>query len=91
MSIYEEIKKEREYQDRKWGHHADDNLNTPWMWVSYIGHYATTWMAGTFSLNSSMTDNFRTAMVKVAAIAVAAIESIDRQRAQNGKTFYEVK
>lgn len=33
-------------------------------------------------------DAFRKAMVKTAAVALAAIESIDRQRASNGKTFY---
>jgi hypothetical protein len=29
-------------------------------------------------------------MIKVAAIAVAAVESLDRQKAKNGKPFYQV-
>lgn len=88
--ILEEIKNEREYQDQKWGHELDDKENTPWMWASYIGQYATKWMAGTFiPLKQDVTASFRTCMVKVAALAVAAIQSIDRQREENGKTFYE--
>lgn len=59
-NILNEIRMEREYQDKRWGHVVDDTLNTPWMWSAYI-----------------------------AAICVAAIESIDRQRSANSKTFYE--
>jgi hypothetical protein len=59
------------------------------MWAAYIAQYATRWMAGTFSITRSITDAFRTSMIKTAAIAVAAVESIDRQREANGSTFYE--
>lgn len=90
MSIYDEIKAEHEYQDGKWGHETDDTLNTPWMWAAYISAYATKWMAGTFlPLGNVTTDAFRKGMIKVASLAVAAIESIDRQRSQNGKAFFE--
>ena len=90
MSIYDEIKTERDYQDGKWGHKADDELNTPWMWAAYIAKYSTNWMRGTFlPLGKDASDGFRTAMIKVAALAVAAIESLDRQRASVGKPFYE--
>lgn len=88
-AILNEIRNERTYQKGKWGNESDDTKNTPWMWASYIGQYATGWMRGAFSLTGSDTTLFRTAMIKVAAIAVAAIESIDRQRAENGKPFYE--
>lgn len=90
MSVYEEIKKEREYQDGKWGHETDDTLNTPWMWVSYITAYSTKWMKGTFApLSKEISDDFRTKMIKTAAIAVAAVESIDRQRVEKSKAFFE--
>ena len=89
-TIYDEIKAERDYQREKWGDRADDTLNTPWMWAAYIGQYATKWMRGTFlPLKTDVTDAFRECMVKVASLAVAAIESIDRQRMSNEKTFYE--
>lgn len=90
MSIFEEIAAEREYQRKKWGDEADDQLNTPWMFAAYIAQYATKWMSGTFlPLSRGTTNTFRTCMVKVAAIAVAAIESVDRQREKEGQTFYE--
>lgn len=90
MSVYDEIKTERDYQDKRWGLVTDDTLNTPWMWASYIGSYATKWMEGSFApLRVQVTDDFRKKMVKTAALAVAAIESLDRQRAAKGHTFYE--
>jgi hypothetical protein len=89
--IFREINIERKYQTDKWGVEADDQLNTPWMWASYIAQYATRWMTGSFVINSDTTALFRTAMIKVAATAIAAVESIDRQRAANGKPFYEVE
>lgn len=89
-SVYDEIKAERRYQDSRWGHHVDDMNNTPWMWCAYIAGYSTRWMAGTFlPLKHSVTDSFRVAMIKTAAICVAAVESIDRQRVAKGHTFYE--
>ena len=88
--ILEEIRKERGYQDGKWGHKDDDELNTPWMWTAYIASYASRWMRGTFfPLSTSTTDDFRTFMVKTAALAIAAVESLDRQREENGRAFYE--
>lgn len=60
------------------------------MWASYIAQYATRWMAGTFlPLKRDVTNTFRSSMVKVATLAIAAIESVDRQRENNEKTFYE--
>lgn len=89
MSILEEIKNERARQDAMWGHEIDDTKNTPWMWAAYIAQYATKWMVGSFTpFERTTVDGFRTCMVKVAAIAVAAIESLDRQRAKGG-AFYE--
>lgn len=90
MSVYEEIQAERAHQDARWGTDLDDSKNTPWMWTAYIAQQSTRWMAGFFApLKQSATDTFRTAMVKTAATAIAAIESIDRQRAEHGSTFYE--
>ncbi len=88
--ILTEILNERNYQREKWGDEADDTLNTPWMWAAYIGQYSTKWMVGTFlPLKTDTTDEFRKCMIKVATLALAAIESVDRQRKENQKTFYE--
>lgn len=90
MTVYDEIQAERDYQDSRWGTGSDDEQNTPWMWAAYIASYSTRWMAGSFMpLEYTIVSNFRAMMVKVAAIAVAAVESVDRQRAKDGKTFYE--
>ena len=86
MSVYDEIKAERDYQDGKWGHVKDDTLNTPFHWVTWIVKSAIAFTDGTWSPSA---DSFRKAMLKVAALAVAAVESLDRQRAENGKAFYE--
>lgn len=88
--IYGSIRQEREYQVGKWGNDADDNLNTPNDFVSYINAFSTKWFPGGFAPYTTETvDAFRESMVKVAALAVAAIESVDRQRDEAGHTFYE--
>lgn len=88
--IYEEVEKERDYQQQRWGDTVDDTHNTPWMWCAYIAGYATKWMVGTFlPLDRSVTNAFRKCMVNTATVCIAAIESVDRQREEAGKTFYE--
>lgn len=89
-SILENINAERMYQEGKWGNTTDDTENTPNDFVSYISHYATKWFPGGFTPYSPKTvDDFRTSMLKTAAICVAAIESVDRQRTEAGHAFYE--
>lgn len=88
--VLEEIAAEREYQQERWGNEADDKLNTPNDFVSYIGNYSTKWFPGGFTpYNPDTVDAFRKSMIKTAALAVAAVESIDRQRGAAGQTFYE--
>jgi hypothetical protein len=67
--ILEEIDKERDYQVGIWS--ADnDNKNTINDWITYICSYATKGRASS--------KEFREMMVKVGALAVAAIEAYDR-------------
>lgn len=88
--IYAAIDAERDHQVRKWGTDADDKVNFPNDWVAYINHHATRWFKGGFAPYDPDTINdFRTQMVKVAALAVAAVESIDRQQAEHGRTIYQ--
>lgn len=88
--IFNEIAKEREYQVGRWGNDTDDTVNEPNDFVAYMMAYSTRWFPGGFAPYSPETvDAFRKSMVKTAAIAVAAIESIDRQREEAGHTFYE--
>ena len=87
--VFEDVLKERRYQDRQWGHGIDDTKNTPWMWTAYVCSYATKWMKDPFRFKREDTDEFYDRMIQTAAIAAAACESVLRQRDMNGKTFYD--
>jgi len=66
--IYKAIDAERTYQDKKWGAEFD-HLNNANDWVAYIAIYLG--KAVTFPWNK---EAFRTAILKVAALAVAILE-----------------
>lgn len=88
--ILNAIAAERDYQTRRWGVEADDTKNEPNDWVAYISHHATRWFSGGFApYDFGTVEAFRAQMVKVAALAIAAIESIDRQRVTKGAAFFE--
>src|SRR5574341_470053 len=70
--IFDQIEDERDYQDAQWGTEFDDR-NTANDWVTYITQYAS--RAGVMNVTP---DDFEQAMVKVAALAVAAIETSQR-------------
>jgi len=81
MTIFEEISEEREYQDMKWGGPVhDDTSNTLNDWRTLITNYATRNYDNGYILKVDVPDSgaFRTDMIKVAALAVAAIEATDR-------------
>lgn len=81
-SIYAEISEERRYQDEKWGGMAhDDNEEAEADFVNYVVEYAEG-KPGTRSESYA----FRRRMVKVAALAVAAIERADRMAAKGVKS-----
>ncbi len=72
--IFEEINKEREYQDQKWGSEFDDR-NTVNDWATYISIYAG--HAADMG-NIHDIEQQRLHMLKVASLAVAALETFDR-------------
>jgi len=69
--ILDEVKEHRDIQNRLWG----EQNHVPHEWlailVEEIGEVAKAIVEGT--------DNYRTELLQVAAVAVAAIESWDRQ------------
>ena len=76
MSIYDEIKQESAWQENKWGNKFDDN-HSPYHWAGFITAYTSRHLVcdpATIHLGL-----FRADMVKVAALAVAAIEVLDRK------------
>lgn len=67
-----DILAERKYQDEMWGTRFDDN-NTINDWVTHIVKYC-----GRATVFEADPENQREAMIKVAALAVAALETFDR-------------
>lgn len=74
--ILEEIKLERQRQDEQWGGPGHDDDHALSEWCDFI--FKQNRLAEVQSLNPL---RFEERMVKVAALAVAAIESSRRQRA----------
>ena len=71
--IFAEISFERDFQ-RKIGYTTEeDDTNTASGWGVLLSYYSHLWFYSPRKIN------FRTSMVKVAALAVAAIEWTDRQ------------
>ena len=60
----------------------DDSQNTQGLWISYIINYASRW-ALPYTFNPGRY-SFRTCMVKVAALAIAAIEWCDNDNTPRG-------
>lgn len=81
--ILQDIFAERFYQSEKWGNDFDDT-HTQNDWVAFITAYAGNGMRKNPGDTSQYPtpDAFRRAMVKVATLAVAAIEALDRYEAK---------
>jgi hypothetical protein len=74
----DEVVVERIAQDERWGGPARDDLHGSYDWVAYLVHdlgkaIAWPWDAGTF----------RRQMISVAALAIAAVEWVDRGDARD--------
>ena len=89
-AIFNEVSEERSAQDKQWGGPEHDDTNSCWNWILYILSHAR---AGGAKVRGvpAMKDIpealhlFRYQMVRVAALAIAAIESVDRAIARMGK------
>lgn len=71
--IYAEIDTERAYQDAIWGADVDDKWSED-DWVQWIENYSKG-----IGRAEKYKGDFRTRMLKTAAICIAAIESLERQ------------
>lgn len=85
MTIYDEIKIERNRQDKKWGGQEHDDHHDPEDWCEFIIAYAT-W-ARQMAVNNSP-EKYRRRLVQAAALAVAACESLDRVVAGTDSDVY---
>lgn len=73
--VLHEVAAERKYQDKKWGGPAHDDTESEANWLKYIDEYAQG------NVERTKDRPFRERMLKVAALAVAAVESYDRKNA----------
>jgi len=83
--VLQEIRFERSYQDAKWGGSKHDDTHSSFDWIVYITKYLgravqfeDVWKNGEKPIGQSGHEIFRDMMVKIAALAVAAIEWHDR-------------
>lgn len=77
-----QVLRERERQDEKWGGPSHDDQYTTADFVRFIIDYAG-WARMMASFLSA--DKARRRLIQVAALAVAAIESLDRQGCGDGQ------
>ena len=70
-AIFDELEKERAYQEEQWGRDFDKN-NTINDWATYIMMYT-----GDASKQAAGIEEWRMNMIKVAALAIAAVEIYD--------------
>lgn len=83
LSVLGEIARERVYQDEVWGGPEHDDTHTVRDWVTFIVAY----LGKAVNRDSEWARNLsisRIALVKVAALCVAALESFDRKIARDG-------
>lgn len=75
VKVIDQIIQERKNQDRQWGGPEHDNTHDKDDWLRFI-HYQ-------FICADARDSNLRSRLIKIAALAVAAVESIDRKENQN--------
>ncbi len=76
--ILQEIREERARQNEKWGENHDDE-HFPNDWAILVSHYSTSSVFVPTEDGEFDGEKYRKQMVKAAALAVAAVESYDRQ------------
>lgn len=79
LAIMAEIREERKRQDNQWGGAGHDDQHTSADWASYRGKFENRQLRrdrdGDFGLQ-------RADLIKIAALAIAQVESMDRQIAR---------
>jgi hypothetical protein len=81
-SILEEIRQERAHQDKKWGGPSHDDVHSPYDWsafiLTYLGQSISDFVKESGRVEPKLRA-FRYNMIKVAALAIAAVEAVDRK------------
>ncbi len=80
LSIYTEVERERLAQDKEHGGPDHDDQHTTHDWIAFIAVFVGTAVKGSRWEFSNR--RFRASMLKIAALAVAAVEWCDRRLAK---------
>lgn len=76
--IFADIKAERSRQDEKWGGREHDRQHWPGDWCAFIfEHTAKAFAAAHRGPGDGDRSDYKARLIEVAALAVAAIESLD--------------
>lgn len=82
-NIFEEIKAERARQDKQWGGPEHDDQHMPYRWFEFIRKQIRRYTPDAKKYSGFSSDDLvkviRARLVRIAALAVAGIESIDRK------------
>lgn len=76
-NVYDDVAAERERQDAKWGGPDHDDEHCPSEFVSFIYEKSNHAVDAVFDKSPT---EVRRRLIQVAALAVAAVESLDRKR-----------
>lgn len=77
MSVYDDIKIERDRQDRKWGEQNHDDGTWSLILGEEVGEACEAALSALFG--GGQTDALRDELVQIAAVATAWIECLDRR------------
>lgn len=75
--VMQDIAVERDKQDTQWGGPANDDNHFPQEWLAWIDHQIERGCAE--DNNSDGNHNWRERYIKIAALCIAAVESLDRK------------
>lgn len=75
--IYREVDAERDRQDAQWGGPAHDDEHQGSDFVRFVREHTD---HARNAIHAGALDEFRKQLVEIAALAVAAVESLDRKR-----------
>lgn len=75
--IYREVDAERDRQDTQWGGASHDDEHQGSDFVRFVREHTD---RARHAVNTGALDEFRAQLIEIAALAVAAVESLDRKR-----------
>lgn len=76
----EDILKEREWQDKKWGEQNNDPFLYTTVLIEEVGEFAQATLQTRFGGDKGGLDKMRTEAVHMASVALAIVQCLDRQK-----------